>query len=39
MEKEIEAQNFYFEREYCDTISHDNFINQGRILNFRKNGK
>jgi ubiquinone/menaquinone biosynthesis C-methylase UbiE len=34
--KEIEGQNFHFEEEYCDTLSHDESLVYGCILNFRK---
>ncbi len=34
--KEIKNHNFYFEKEYCGLISHDEFINKGCVLNFRK---
>ncbi len=34
--KEIEAHNFYFEEERCGLISHDDFLNKGCVLNFRK---
>ena len=34
--KEIETQGFYFKEEYCILLSHDEFINQGCVLNFRK---
>ena len=33
---EIEEQNFYFKEEYCATLCHDDSLNQGCILNFRK---
>ncbi len=34
--KEIEAHNFYFEAKHCGLISHDDFLNEGCVLNFRK---
>ncbi len=34
--REIESRNFYFEEKYCGTVSHDDFLNEGCILNFRK---
>ncbi len=34
--KEIEGQNFHFEEEYYDTLSHDDSLISGCILNFRK---
>ncbi len=38
VKKEIEAYKFIFEKKYCDTISHDNGLNYGCVLNFRKVG-
>jgi len=35
--REIENSDFYFEEKYCGAISHDDSLNQGCILNFRKN--
>ena len=34
---EIENSHFCFEAKYCDAISHDDGLNQGCVLNFRKN--
>jgi ubiquinone/menaquinone biosynthesis C-methylase UbiE len=34
---EIENSDFYFEERYCGVISHDDSLNQGCVLNFRKN--
>ena len=34
---EIENSDFYFEERYCEAISHDDGLNQGCVLNFRKN--
>jgi ubiquinone/menaquinone biosynthesis C-methylase UbiE len=34
--KEIEGQDFHFEEEYCATLSHDDSLVYGCILNFRK---
>lgn len=36
VKQEIMDMNFRFQEKYCDTISHDNFLNQGCVLNFRK---
>ena len=33
---EIEASNFVFEHKFCGLISHDDGLNQGCVLNFRK---
>ena len=33
---EIEASNFIFEHRFCGLISHDDGLNQGCVLNFRK---
>jgi len=37
VKKEIEDSDFYFEERYCGAISHDESLNQGCVLNFRKN--
>jgi len=37
VKREIEDSNFYFEHKYCGIISHDDGLNQGCVLNFRKN--
>ena len=34
--REVEANSFYFEKEHCGLISHDDFLNKGCVLNFRK---
>ena len=36
VKREIEDSDFYFEEKYCGIISHDDSLNQGCILNFRK---
>lgn len=36
VKKEILAFNFQFQRKKCDTISHNDFINQGCVYNFIK---
>jgi ubiquinone/menaquinone biosynthesis C-methylase UbiE len=36
VKQEIEASNFVFVKKYCGLISHDDGLNQGCILNFRK---
>jgi len=33
---EIEKNGFYFEGKYCSMISHDDTLNQGCVLNFRR---
>jgi len=35
--KEIENSYFHFEERFCGAISHDDSLNQGCVLNFRKN--
>ena len=37
VKQEIEGSNFVFEHKFCDLISHDDSLNQGCVLNFRKN--
>jgi len=37
VKREIENSDFYFEEKYCGAISHDDSLNQGCVLNFRKN--
>jgi ubiquinone/menaquinone biosynthesis C-methylase UbiE len=37
VKREIENSDFYFEERHCGAISHDDSLNQGCILNFRKN--
>jgi ubiquinone/menaquinone biosynthesis C-methylase UbiE len=34
--QEIESSNFVFERKHCGLISHDDELNEGCVLNFRK---
>ena len=36
VKQEIEDSNFVFEKKHCGLISHDDGLNQGCILNFRK---
>jgi ubiquinone/menaquinone biosynthesis C-methylase UbiE len=36
VKREIEGSNFAFEQEYCGLISHDDGLNQGCVLNFRR---
>jgi hypothetical protein len=36
VKREIENSGFYFEKKYCGAISHDDSLNQGCVLNFRK---
>ena len=36
VKQEIENSGFSFEEKYCGIISHDNDINKGCVLNFRK---
>ena len=36
VKREIEDSDFYFEEKYCGIISHDDGLNQGCVLNFRK---
>jgi len=37
VKQEIEGSKFVFEHKYCGIISHDDGLNQGCVLNFRKN--
>ena len=37
VKKEIQNLNFNFQEKNCDTISHDDFLNQGCVFNFIKN--
>ncbi len=39
IKNEIENYGFYFEEEHCSSLSHDESINQGCVLNFRKLGE
>ncbi len=36
VKREIENSDFYFAARYCGAISHDDSLNQGCVLNFRK---
>lgn len=36
VKREIMASNFRFQKKYCDTISHDDSLNHGCVLNFTK---
>ncbi len=36
VEREIEGLNFVFEHKFCGIISHDDGLNKGCVLNFRK---
>lgn len=36
IKQEFEDSDFYFEQKYCGIISHDDGLNQGCVLNFRK---
>jgi ubiquinone/menaquinone biosynthesis C-methylase UbiE len=36
VKQEIEGSNFVFEHKFCGLISHDDSLNQGCVLNFRK---
>jgi ubiquinone/menaquinone biosynthesis C-methylase UbiE len=36
VKREIEGSNFAFEQEHCSLISHDDGLNKGCVLNFRK---
>jgi len=36
IEREILSSGFQFERRYCGVISHDDGLNKGCVLNFRK---
>jgi len=36
VKQEIEGSNFVFEQKHCSLISHDDGLNQGWVLNFRK---
>ncbi|MBW2093130.1 MAG: class I SAM-dependent methyltransferase [Deltaproteobacteria bacterium] len=36
VKREIEGSGFYFEEKVCGIISHDDGLNQGCVLNFRK---
>jgi ubiquinone/menaquinone biosynthesis C-methylase UbiE len=36
IKQEIQNSNFAFEKKHCGIISHDNGLNKGCVLNFRK---
>ena len=36
VKREIENSNFVFEKKFCALISHDDSLNRGCVLNFRK---
>lgn len=36
VKQEITEAGFKFQGKYCDTLSHDDFLNQGCVLNFTK---
>jgi len=36
IKQEIPSSNFVFEKKHCGLISHDNGLNEGCVLNFRK---
>jgi len=36
VQREIEDSNFTFEHKFCSMISHDDGLNKGCVLNFRK---
>jgi len=39
IKQEIEDSGFHFEEKHCGIISHDDGLNQGCVLNFRKGKK
>jgi ubiquinone/menaquinone biosynthesis C-methylase UbiE len=39
VKREIEDSDFHFEEKYCGIISHDDGLNHGCVLNFRKGQK
>jgi ubiquinone/menaquinone biosynthesis C-methylase UbiE len=39
VKKEIEDSGFHFGEKHCGIISHDDGLNHGCVLNFRKGGK
>ena len=39
VKREVEDSGFHFEEKYCGIISHDDGLNQGCVLNFRKGKK
>ena len=38
IKQEIQDSDFVFDKKQCGLISHDNSLNQGCVLNFRKTG-
>ena len=38
IKQEIQNTNFVFEKKHCGFISHDDGLNEGCVLNFRKTG-
>ncbi len=38
IKNEIENSGFHFKKEYCSSLSHDESINRGCVLNFKKLG-
>lgn len=36
VKQEIQNSNFFFKEKYCDTMSHDNSLNQGCVFGFKK---
>ncbi|GAH12970.1 unnamed protein product, partial [marine sediment metagenome] len=36
VKQEVEGSGFSFKEKYCGTISHDDSLNRGCVLNFRK---
>ncbi len=36
VKREVERSGFVFEKKHCDTVSHNNGLNYGCVLNFRK---
>jgi len=39
IKREVEDSGFHFEEKHCGIISHDDGLNQGCVLNFRKGKK
>jgi len=39
IKQEIQSANFFFDKRHCGLISHDNGLNRGCMLNFRKGKK
>jgi len=38
VKNEIQSRNFQFQQKFCDIISHDDYLTQGCVFNFCKNG-